>query len=434
MKRTLTLICVLILFGVVNNGSYTAAQVSNTPLMELLALVPFELEGELRYMDFSAIEQAYPPARMPANWSEYESLTPDTAAQQFPLDVWNSVFLASGGPFTDVLYRGEDIPGAMGIDWFQTRRALLASFAPQQTIYLQGAFDVEAIHVALTARGYALDSTAQGFELWCGADGCEHSHVADPSRIEHADIFGGGTGQQWARLIAPDMLVGSSQPQSMQRVVDISAGEALSLADHDAVQAAVAALRDQGVLLQALIPNVRFQESLSFPPFDPLTTPNERRAEARALLDAGYETLPPYETMMFASLVTETEQISQVILVYGEAADAEISTRIIPTRLASYRSSIYQQPLTRILEQMRVSRIEADLMKVGDYAVVRLTFATPKATAEEIIAFGATLHNPDVTQPGTLYNVLLRFYQSLDLDWLSTATREELVAIAARGN
>ncbi len=432
MKRILTAICMLTVLFLLNRVSFAASPPPDVPLFQLLAFVPIHLDGDLVYVDFAAIEQAYPPAHMPEDWNEYAALTPDTAEQQLPLDVWNRVFLASGTPFTDAFSRGEGMPAAMGIDWFQTRRALLAGANPGQIIYLQGDFDIEAVRAALTERSFALDSTVEDLELWCGADGCEHSHEPNLDRIEQGDIFGGSLGQEWARLISSDLLIGTNVFESAEQIVSVLAGETRNLADYDPVRAAVAALSDQGVVLQAVIPGAALQRQFDYPPISPSMTREQALAEINALLDAGYETLPPFEIMMFASIVSETEQILQVAFVYSTADEAEAAARIIPARLESYRSYDSRQPIARTLEQMRVSRIDTEIVTTEIYPVVRLTLATPKATAEEIVALGPSLHRPDVATPGALFNFLQRLYYRQELSWLSTTTREQLIELANR--
>jgi hypothetical protein len=71
-------ILLVLLLCVLCSASLTTAQANGTPLLELLTLVPDQGLSDFYYTDFSAIAQAYPPARRPADWREYDQMIPDS--------------------------------------------------------------------------------------------------------------------------------------------------------------------------------------------------------------------------------------------------------------------------------------------------------------------------------------------------------------------
>lgn len=427
MGRLRTLTGVMIVFLLFNTFNATHAQASDSPLLDLLSRVPTDVQGDIDYVDLAAIEQAYPPARMPEDWEAFSTRSSAPIDQRFPIDVWESVFSASENPLSRLIYYGDDMPAQVGYDLFQIDRALVAGALPTyQTIHLQGSFDTDAVGAALTGRELSAQSTVGEFELWCRNDGCDQSNQAD-SLASQAEVFGGERGQRWARLVSPGLIIGSSNHDTLEQVADIVNGDEPGVGDALAVQALVTSVSDQGVLLQAFLPGSVFWTISSLIPFNPdIFQTEDRQADIRELLDAGYETLPIFRLTMFSSLVTETEQIAQLAFLYTTADDAEIAARVIPARLQSWRSDFYNQQVSVILERLRISRIDTEVVKIGDYYVMRLSLATPKATPEQIVEFGNSLVDPETTRPGSLFGFIMNQYRTSDLGWLNLNPREAL--------
>ncbi len=138
------------------------AQDDPVPLLDALALVPDEPHGELYFVDFAAIEQAYPAAQRPANWAAFESGDNLSAA------VWRRVFMTYMLPGLEYFRFAVDMPAAMGADFFQIDRALVDAVPPHTVMYLFGDFDPAAIGAALyRTRLHA--AVGQAARLSCGA-------------------------------------------------------------------------------------------------------------------------------------------------------------------------------------------------------------------------------------------------------------------------
>lgn len=409
--------------------SLTSAKAGGSPLLELLAYMPYP--AELYYADYAAIEQAYPPARMPVDWAEYQTLTPDTAAELFDLSVWQRVFRQINLLGGNIGYGG-DMTTVMGVDAFQIQQVLLHQGLPENLYFLRGKFDVDTIDAALTARGFTAQSGDGDLTLWCGIEGCEHGNEPDASRAARGDLFGGDLGRQWARLIAPNILISASEYEYVQGVMDAVSGEYVTLDNYPAPRAAVDSLHDQGVLLRALlVPNV--EQFAFYGTLDPRLTLTQRPAAYRALLDAGYETLPAFSYLLFADLVTETEQRAEVVLVYNVESDAQTAAQMLPDRINQQESFSRHRLMTEDLSELRVTEVQTEMTQVNDNYIVRLIFATPKATPEEIVQYHPALtssDNADVTMPGLIYNFFTGAYISGDMGWLSTMTREDMETYA----
>jgi hypothetical protein len=337
-------------------------------------------------------------------------------------------------PLVNELLNGDSMPAATGVDFFQIDRTLLYTSTTNEVYYFQGGFDIDAMQSALRARSFASKAAGRGFALWCGAVGCENANVADMLQNTPGDPFGGEFGRQWARLLTPNLLIGANEFTDLQLIVDTITGEQSSLATGPD-RAAITAVSDQGVLLRAYIAPDYFINSLSVPGhglIDLGILYGNPAAAFRELLDAGYETLPAYVTLLYADLVSDTEQIAQVVLVYETEGEAQIATDVLATRLETYRSLATHHTLPDMLERFRVEHPVVEIVPAEGYFTVRITFATPKATAEQIVQFGTngrTSDNPDVTEPGTLYNFISQF----DMEgWLTTAPREALEALASQ--
>ncbi len=422
-------ILLFVLLSLFCSANLTTAKEDGSPLLDLLSYMPYP--SELYYADYAAIEQAYPPARMPVDWAEYQTLTPDTADELFELSVWQRVYRQVNLLGRNVNYGG-DMAAVMGVDPFQIKQVLLHEGAPDNLFFLRGEFDVNTINAALTTRGFTAQPGDGDLTLWCGIEGCEHGSDPDISRAARGDLFGGDLGRQSARLVAPNLLISASQYEYVQGVMGAVAGEYITLDNYPDTRAAVDSLHDQGVLLRALlVPNVEqfaYQELI-----DSRTPTNQRGAAFRALLDAGYETLPAFKYLLIADLVTQTEQKAEVVLVYDAESDAHTAAQILPDRINQQQSFSRHRLVTEALSELRVADVQMEMTQVNDNYIVRLIFAAPKATAEEIVQYRPTLtssDNADVTMPGMIYSFFTGAYISADLGWLSTMTREYVETLA----
>ncbi len=413
-KRIPLLIFALALL--LSTTSLIVAQDDPVPLLDALALVPDEPHGELYFVDFAAIEQAYPAAQRPANWAAFESGDNLSAA------VWRRVFMTYMLPGLEYFRFAVEMPAAMGADFFQIDRALVDAVPPHTVMYLFGDFDPAAIGAALTERDFTQEAVSGEVELWCGSVGCENSEQANVRERNPADFFGGDLGRLWGRLIAPEFMIGANMFADLQSVEQVVTGEREHLAENPLYQSAVAALSDQGTLLQAFIPSDEGLASFSDvgAMLSPMVSPEQRRAIIAAFLEQDFETLPPYKLALFADVVNETEEIGAVVLVYALEADAQEAARVLPERIAAYQSLVTQRSFGETLVERQVE-VRADVLPGEFYTTVRLNFAAPKPTAEAIAE--------DAPRP-LVYRLLLNAFAQRDLGWLSILSRADLEALA----
>ncbi|MBE2269926.1 MAG: hypothetical protein IAE80_16940 [Anaerolinea sp.] len=432
MKLIRTVLFIVILLA---SSSLTFAQTTDSPLLDLLALVPDAPHGDLFYADFAAIEQAYPAAQAPANWAEYAAWRDSSGEDLLASTVWWRVFSNFNSEALLYFTEYDRMPEVMGIDVFQIDRVVYDGFPPQQVYYLAGDFDLAAIQAALTARNFTPEATGTDLELWCGEVGCENSDQMNLQLRDVADIFGGDLGRQWARLISSDLMIGANQFASLQQVEATLAGDQASLAENSLYRAAVGAVADQGVVLQATILSPDALEQFADPLLlFPFGADAAVLAEAYArLLDQDFETLPQYDAVLAADVVNESKQMLQVVLIYTDETDATEAARIVPERIAEYESLANRRPFADLLEDFYVAPVTAEVVPLEGAFAVRVTFATRLATPEEIVQLSpqADLSDlPEVTAPGLLYRIFVRGYATRDLGWLSTASREQIEALA----
>lgn len=406
----------LLILTLLLNTTVTIAQDNSSPLLDALALVPDAAHGELYFVDFAAVEQAYPAAQRPANWADYE------AASGTGYEIWWRTFMNTMLPGLEYFAVGDEMPAAMGIDFFEIDRALINAAPPNTVAYLFGDFDPAAIGAALAAREFTQESVTGEVELWCGSVGCENSEQINPAERNPADFFGGDLGRLWGRLIAPQFMIGANMFEDLQVVEQVVNGEDTSLADDALYQAAVTAVSDQGTLLQAFIPSEVGLAMLSdLGAMLPRTlTPEQRRALIERMFDRDFEALPPYKLVLFANLVDETEEIGSVVLVYADSDSAETAARIIPARIAAYQSLVTQRGFGELLTE-RQAEVRAEVLPGEFYTTVRLDFAAPIPTAEALAAEAPR---------STLYALLLRAFAQRDMGWLSILTPEAAAAQA----
>ncbi len=424
----------LIVLGVFS----VAAQDQPQPLLTMLARVPDTptSRSEIFFNDRRAIEAAYPPARMPADWAEFMALNEGDEADKelFPLAVWWRVFFNIGSSqMSQYFMLSEELPGVVGFDIFQVDQELSYGQPPEETLQLAGRFDLEAVRAAFSEAGFVQQDRAE-VELWCGPQGCELGTQIDFEAVNPANPFGGKIGRKQPLIVTEDYLLSSPDFPVIENHLAVAEGKMGSLADAPEYRAAIQAVTAEGVLLQAYIWDGEILNRLSeIPRLPNLLTPEQRRQLFEMLLE-GYETLPTYELLVFADTVTDTEQIARVALVYSDADAAKQASTILPNRIMNYTSLRVDRLFTELLQDRGVAEPQVDVLKNTDEGktVVMITFATPKATPDQILALTPGNDNPpDVTAPGLVYNLLVQSAFSMDIGWLSTLPRETLEQLAS---
>lgn len=431
------IVVILLLITLTSVTSFAAAQEQDSPLLDMLTLVPQGQNDPVYFADFAAIPNAYPAAQLPSDWNTYEAWRSEqdrTNAQAF--GVWWGVFRGMQSSSHQVFARVDDLEPVMGFDFFQIQRSLLEGNGLEDVYYLEGSFDTDAVRSAYKSRNYAHTLLQGDYQLLCPAPGCYRYSESDPANAS-VDLFGGIYGHPWSVLISPAHVIGVAGGEKLAGVSMRAIGTIDSLADDPDYQAAAAAVAEQGVLLQAYIPDqhhLLFELSdppfFEFPPYELV----DRSRSLQQLLDNGYTTLPRFDLLMLADVVTETQQVTDVILVYRDEADAQAAATIVPERINQYRLYLGSQLISDALASRFVNSVETHIVRAADRWVVRFEFGADKAEAEEIIALSRpSLRTPQVSTPGSIFQLFHELVWNGEVAWLSIVTREELGRMARIG-
>lgn len=390
---------------------------------------------EINFRDWKAIEIAYPPARKPTSTEEFlrarakESATTDQA-----LALWWQVWAntSSDSELNRYAARANELQTSIGISIADLTHDLSFGTLPTQTLALFGSINTEAVVTALKTKGYTKDPRTD-VSLWCGSKGCDAGAEMDPSKRE-VNPFGGNLGRNQPILVLPDALISSPDSTVTQANANALAGTTPTLAADPAYLAASEAVLSKGTLLQAMFWDIPvLEKELGQLPNDLLLLRSQNPDLVKERVK-DYIELPKFNLLMVADVATDTEQIVYFALVYDNRADADIAAAAIPKRLATAVSEVTKKPWRDQLESRGITAITAEVVEITPVGstsalpVVLIKFATPKATAEQILAFR---NNPNasagaVTRPGFVYRLFISATQRKDLSWLSYISREEL--------
>jgi hypothetical protein len=399
----------------------SAQDAAESPLLALLNRVP-DLPGNrtfTMYVDRGAIEAAYPGTREPQNWAEFAAMNDAegiTALALTPVQAWWRVFMNMAVPTANSLGEGERIPEVMGFDYFDIDRELSYGTPPEAGLILQGEFDEDAIRAALEARDFAESNAG----MWCGTVGCDAGTQTDLRAMERANLFGGDLGRQQPLVVADNELMSSASLEQVEGYLDAAGGIADSLGEDPRYQAAVGAVSNLGISLQATI--VDGESLLSDGAAINMMLPQEGAA---VFSIEDFETIAPYSLLVMADVASEDEQIGVAAFVYGDTATAESAVAEMVRRLQTFTSQRAHRPYADILEDRRAS-IETQVVERDGLVVALVLLTTPKATADQIVLFSPAT-NPDdlppATAPGLLYRFLLDSVSARDDLWYSTVPR-----------
>src|SRR5262249_14167693 len=142
------------------------------------------------------------------------------------------------------------MPEVIGFDFFSIEQELNYGRPPEQALQLSGQFGLDKVRAALTTEGYTRQDQA-GVEVWCGPDGCDKGGTLHVRDRNPANPFGGELGRKWPIVIQENNLIGSPSLDVIQNHVAVKAGNNKSLGDAPEYRAAVEALTQNGVLMQA---------------------------------------------------------------------------------------------------------------------------------------------------------------------------------------
>jgi hypothetical protein len=419
--RLLVVVCSTLL--AVNAVTAVAQDIPDSPLLSLLNRVP-DLPGNrsfTMYADRAAIEEAYPGARVPEDWVEFTAMNDAKGSNPdlLPLKAWWRVFMNMAATTAASFSQADRMPEVMGFDYFDIHHELSYGTPPEAGLILQGEFDEDAVRAALEMRSFAESDAG----VWCGAVGCDAGTQTDLRARERANLFGGDLGRQQPLVVGEDELMSSASLEQVEGYLDAAADDAASLGDDPRYQAAVSALSDLGIVLQATI--VDGEYLLSDGAVLDMMLPQEGMA---AISIEDFETIAPYSLMLIADVASEDEQIGVAAFVYGDTATAEAAVAEMTRRLQTFTSLRAHRPYADILE-VRRAIIETQVVERDGLAVALVLLTTPKATADQIVLFSPAT-NPDdlppVTAPGLLYRFLLESVYARDDLWYSTVPRETM--------
>ncbi|MBA3874575.1 MAG: hypothetical protein H0X30_36060, partial [Anaerolineae bacterium] len=408
--------------------SAVAAQdkLDDQPLLQMLANVPDNASSrtEINFNDRKAVELAYPNAKMPANWAEFQSFNADKGKSDSfkPINLWWKVWKNQQSSLMG-RYMGlsDEMPNVVGFDFFNVEQELNYGMPPQQTLQLKGQFDLAKVRLALTSQGFTKQDQS-GVEVWCGPDGCDSGTKQNLKDRNPANPFGGDLGRKWPMILQENDLIGTPDLTIMQNHVAVKAGNTPSLADAPEYRAAVEALTQNGVLMQANFWDGEILASMSN--LDPIimTAPAEQRKAILSDILKDYETLPVYKLLAFGDIANDTKAAGEVALVYNAEEDAKKAAEIIPKRIATFKSLVSQRPLTQILEDRGVTAPDVQVVESKGQYVVLVSLTSTKTSDEDILAYTTAEEGGSVTinPPGLVYRYLVSSALQRDLGWLGT--------------
>lgn len=442
LKRPLLIVLFAAFTLILNTSAQDDVQPEpQPPLLPMLALVPdtpHSVSDVIMYNDRLAIETAYPGTKKIASWAEFDAIGTGNEDLNEQERWWmaslNSMYYSYLGQYLRV---SENSPQVVGFDFFEVDREFSYGAPPGQVLILQGGFDMDAVRTAFGNQGFEQDDAgADAAELWCGPDGCQAGTETNIQDRDPANPFGGHLGRKQPLVIGEDYLLSSAGIEPVQRHLDVLNDEHDSLADLPEYQAAVTAISEERVVIQAAfldgeallqVTNVSPTSNSGGP-----LEPEQQRTLLESVLE-DYETLPVPELIVFADTATETGQVGIIALTYDNTDDAERATQIVRGRLETYTSLGIHQPFSDILKGRRVRFIIPMVYEYSsDMYIGLLLLPTLKAEGDDIVAVTAfavdPADRPDLTPPGLIYRFLADTIFHSDTAWLSTIPREELEA------
>ena len=439
MFRTFPLrlwILMVVVCGMLGVSAVTAQDaLDQQPLLKMLAQVPDNAvsRSEIYFNDRKAVEAAYPSAKMPKDWAEFNALKGNDNKKDglLPIDIWWRVWRNQQSSIMGrTLAVADGMPDSVGFDFFAVEQDLSYGQPPLQTLMLNGSFDLNKVRAALTAHEFTQQDQS-GVEVWCGGDGCDSGSKVNVRDRNLANPFGGDLGRKWPIIVQEGQLIGSPSLEVIQKHIDVQQGSVPSLGAAPEYRAAVDALTQNGVLMQAYFWDGEILAALSL--VDPSLArakPALRKQFIEALLK-DYEPLPIFKLMGFGDVTSESEQIGEIALVYSSEADAKQAADILPKRIANYISLAVRRPFVELLADRGVTAPEAIVVESNGQYVVVVKFATAKPTLEQLAAMTIGGDNTSgATPPGIIYSLLVNAAQRRDLGWLSSVPRDVLEALA----
>lgn len=361
MRHLRWIVMVIVLLGGVTAGS--AQDEAPSPILSILASTPDT-----------------PEARAYFSYLDYEAV----ARGAFDLDTFVRalVGVSSGPDLSNFLRQAESQQQLIGVSVFEMLQGAQWGEPPALATVLQGEFDLAAIEAAYAARDYTTDQAA-GLTVFCGPSGCAAGDRLSLENREPGDPFGGHLGRQQPVLLVPltdegYQLLSTTSLELVTASAEAATGDAPSLADDPAWQAAVRAVTADGVLRQAWFTTA----DMVTPQADPVTA------------------LSPYELLLMAETGTADGEIASATLVFPTLAEAEAGADSLEQRIEAYQSLVFRAPLLDHLSERGYR-----------YAVSAFEDAETGLGLAQVVIRG----DPDQI---SFYRELVRGLLSRDLGWL----------------
>ncbi len=439
MSKTHRLRFIMLVVFILTMLSLSAAAAQDSlgdqSLIKMLANVPDNAtsRSEIYFNDRKAVETAYPSAKMPADWAAFAAYQADKGKTDSfkPIDLWWKVWRnQQSSRIAQNMGVSDEMPTVVGFDFFAIEQELNYGQPPAQTLQLNGPFDLDKVRAALTTQGYSQQDQT-GVEVWCGADGCDSGAKVNLKDRNPSNPFGGELGRKWPIIVQADNLIGSPDATVIQNHVAVKSGNAASLGAAPEYRAAVDALSQNGVLLQAYFWDGDVLAVMS--QLDPVLIGAKPELRKRIIVDMlkDYEPLPIVKLLAFGDVANDTQSAGEVALVYTNEADAKKAAEILPKRMANYTSLVTRQSLTKILADRGVTQPDIQVVESNGQYVMLVSFAAAKLGTDAILSMKAPAADSgtgDVIPPGTLYRFLVAAAMRRDLGWLGSVPREVLEA------
>lgn len=389
------------------------------PLLVMLGRVPNvpTTRTDIYYVDWRAIEVAYPPALKPPNYAAFNSIGRDIPGIQ----LWWLTFRNASSQIAQYAFDvGEEMPSVVGFDLFQIERELAYGRPPANTLQLEGSFELATIRNAFSALGFVQEARDDA-ELWCSQAGCDQGYRTDIIERQTANPFGGDIGRKQPLLIGDNVLISSADNALIELHILAANGHTLTLADVPQYRAVIDNAVARGTVIQAYFVDGEFLAQLQTTPIDPLQNLSETNPEAPS---TERESLPVYQMILMVDIVSETEQIGFFGLVYSDEADAYKAAELLPQRIANYNSNVVERPMSALLASRYITvRTDVSQHEETGLWITALEWVSPKATTEEIFTL-TDLSNSDTatiekSAPGLVYRLMIQMLFRRDTGWLS---------------
>lgn len=206
---------------------------------DLAASLAFVAEGDaaraaISFADYRAAERA-------------RGLPRFTDFDQYLNSQWTELWIAStpsAGVNLSYFTTFDEMPTALGIDFYNIDQSLSWSMPPEQAMLVRGTFDAASMSAAHAARGFVETALPSGTQ-WCSPDGCDQGWMLDINNRQPADIFGGDLGRRFPRALIGNTIVGSASESIFNAAIRAGATGERSLASNPNIIAALVTLDGQ---------------------------------------------------------------------------------------------------------------------------------------------------------------------------------------------